>query len=135
MNTSGYTTILLEGQQVGLKFGLRALQQLAEKEKKVPFYQDNTYSDLGIAHIMYAGYCNNQYIKDADITIPFESFYNIVEDCFSDTDKVLEILKPVIECFENSKYVAPLKQVIEEAQPSKKKSGHGTTSKATATAS
>lgn len=129
---SGYTTIEIDGAKVGLKFGLPALRQLGEKDKTVPLYDNGNYSDLGIAHIIYAGYCNNQYIKDESPSIPFGKFYEFVEDCISDVEKAVSLIRPVIECFEQSKYVAPLAvKPGKEEDEAKKKSGHGTKSKVT----
>lgn len=129
---SGYTTILINGQTVGLKFGLPALKQLGEFEKKVPFYDGNNYSDLGMAHIIYAGYCNNQFIKTQDVTYQFEDFYNVVEECLNDAEQAVSVLRPIIECFEQSRYVAPVAAKPGEDE-GKKKNGLGTKSKATAT--
>ena len=108
---SNYIAIYLNGEKVGWKFGLQALQIIREKEKNVPFYGEysdpedpaqlgTTWSGLAYAHIIYAGYRNNQYVKNEPYN-PFETFYNFVEDAGieGDKEKTLSVLKPVLDCF------------------------------------
>ena len=125
MNTSGYTTIDINGQKVGLKFGLPAIRQIGEYQAKVPFYEGKQYSDIGIAHIIFAGYCCNQLMKMADQELTFEQVYEYVEERIANIDSVTTDLKPVVECFENSKFLKPFAEAEAKPEDTKKKTGTG----------
>lgn len=130
MNTSGYCQISINNKQVGLLFGLPAIAQIGEKAVTIDFYTATaidgqpaqTYSLYGLQHIMYAGYCNNCNADGVPVALTARDFYNFVEECASEPDKAALVLKPVIECFENSRYVKPLVSVDPSPNKSKKKS-------------
>jgi 5-formaminoimidazole-4-carboxamide-1-beta-D-ribofuranosyl 5'-monophosphate synthetase len=107
---SNYIAIDMNGQKVALKFGFEALRMVREKESKVPFYTEypsldnpgqtiTVYSELAYAHIMYAGYINNQLMKNEGAVIPFESFCTLIEDLLLTPDKFVAFItisyKPV----------------------------------------
>lgn len=139
MNTSGYTTIDINGQIVGLKFGLPAVQQIGEYEKQDHFYQvtngERGYSVYGIAYIIYAGYVCNQRNKMMPTTLPFEEIVDYVEDSLMDAGGKGAEIQQVFECFNNSRYVAPHKSATPEETPKKKESLTGTKSNRSAMAS
>lgn len=127
MNTSGFTQINIEDNQVGILFGLPAIAQIGEKETTTQFYQAividgkpaNTYSLYGIAHIMFAGYINWCSAEDKISNLPYRKFYDAVEDAVS-TGQIVEIIKPIIECYENSRYVKPVVDAAIEKNAKKK---------------
>ena len=126
---TGYTTIEINGKSIGIKFGLTAIRQIADKEAKVEFsekYTDpktgeitDTLSEIAIVHIIYAGYRNWCLTKDIEPSINFETVYEFVEDCIFKSD--IAPLKQVIDTYAGSKYIAPVLAAHTPIPASKKK--------------
>jgi len=116
---NGLAQITIDGQPVVLKFGLPALRRILDKMKTVDMITGNQYNELGITHILYAGYCNACEMKDIPVVLPFERFYDYVDDF--DTEGVKEEIAFAIRAFEASKYVSgggEKKKATETASPS-----------------
>lgn len=117
---NGYTTIEIAGEKIGLKFGLPAVRQISEKLSTSELISNNQYNEVGIAHIIYAGYCNWCIVKDTAKEKQFEFFYDFVEDAAINGN--IQPLQEAVKCFEESKF---LKQVTEKVdEGAKKKRGH-----------
>ncbi len=110
----GFTEIEISDKKIGIKFGLPAIRQIAEKMAKYNLITGDSYNELGIAHIIYAGYCNNCMVKDEVPSIPFSHFYDFVEQAILDKE-LKEKIVPVVRIFEESRF---LKQALEN------KNGH-----------
>lgn len=113
---NGLAQITIDGQLVVLKFGLPALRRIAQRAATMELITGNQYNELGITHILYAGYVNACAMKDLPATIPFESFYEFVDE-FQDETVKNEIVA-AIRSFEDSKYVSEAfdkKKVMKES--------------------
>lgn len=127
---NGLAKITVDGREVVLKFGLPAIRRIMEK-MLVYKLSDKTgdkevYNDLGLSHILYAGYLNGCLMRDELPEIPFESFYTLLEDAGDDKAKEAEVVKAILS-FEESKKV---KRAIEKLREEVEKKSHlnGTTS-------
>ena len=128
--------INISGREVGLKFGLPAMRQFFEKmiDHKLVNIKSGieSYSDLGIAHILWAGYTNAQLAKDEPIEMTFEQFYDVVEEDVLN-GQIREEILTAIKVFEESKsmkFVAKKMQDIGEQE--KKSLSNGIESKVSA---
>lgn len=121
---NGLAKISVGGQEVVLKFGLPAIRRIMEKmlvnklsdmdgEKEI-------YNDLGLSHILYAGYLNGCMMRDELPVIPFEEFYTLLEDSADDKEKQDQVIT-AIASFEQSKVV---KQSIEKLKDEVEKKSH-----------
>jgi hypothetical protein len=134
---NGYTTIEINGEAIGLKFGMPAIEYLAEKGKKVKLYKLNDkgvpefYTHLGMAHTLYAGYVNNCQRKDADVVLEFETFYDFVDESTGNKER-LDAIRNAMQVFEDSRIIA---QTKDKEEGTKKKDGHGKKSNPSATVS
>ena len=115
---NGLAHITIAGQQVGLKFGLPAVQRLMERMVAHDIMQDGLYTELGIIHIIYAGYLNHCLMRDAPPTIPFEQFYEQIEGLDNEQTKAEAI--NAIRAFEESKYVKKAVKANKEEEEKKK---------------
>lgn len=128
---NGIATITIDGQIVRLKFGLPAVRRIFEKmsehELVVKRNGKDQYNDLGIAHILFAGYLNGCMQRDEQPALSFESFYDVVEN-FAAGDHDREEIIAAVKSFEESRFVKPLadKGEKEEDEQAKKKKLNGT---------
>jgi|GEM_PF-4209776 len=100
---NGLAQITVDGQALVLKFGLPALRRIFEKMAQYDLLSGEDYNELGLSHILYAGYLNGCAMKDTLATIPYESFYNLVENIEEETIK-REVIA-AMQVFEDSKYI------------------------------
>lgn len=107
---NGLANITINGQAVRLKFGLPAVRRIFEKMKEHPLVvvrgDKEQYNDLGIAHILYAGYLNGCMQRDELAILSFDQFYDLVEDFAADQSGKEEITA-AIRAFEESRFVKP----------------------------
>lgn len=113
---NGIAEITIAGQKVGLKFGLPAVRRFFEKAKEYELMKDGKYTDLGLAHLLYAGYLNLCIMKDQAAKFQFEDFYMLLEDATEETR--IEVIEAV-RSFEESKLIKPLADAADEAQKKK----------------
>lgn len=113
-----YCTIFIDGQIIGIKFGIPAIRQLSDKNILLGDSRDN-YTELGLAHVLYAGYCNNNLIKGVQDEFDIYAFVEYVEDCIltKQTDDLLNML----QVFNTSKVVKELVNLTQQAEENKKK--------------
>lgn len=83
-----YTTINIENEKIGLKFGMYAARYLSNKLTNGFCFDGDSITEIGISHVLYAGYLNNCAIKDIEPTLTFERVVDFVEECSKDADKV-----------------------------------------------
>lgn len=123
---NGIATITLNGQAVRLKFGLPAVRRIMEKMVQYKLADDGIYSDLGLSHVLYAGYMNDCIMRDDAPAIAFEVFYDHVENLRDDEAAKIQV-QEAVKAFEASRFV---KAAAELVKPDEKKSSlNGTTSK------
>lgn len=115
---NGYTTIVIGGETVGLKYGLPAVRQITEKLSGGNLITGNTYNEVGIAHILYAGYINNCIVKEVEAKHKFEFFYDFIEEIAISGE--VEGVTEAIKCFEESRFVKALAKQIENTSTKKK---------------
>lgn len=119
--------INISGRKVGLKFGLPAVRHFFERSATLPLINVNndngqqTYSDLGIAHILYGGYRNNQLAKDLPEQLLFEDFYNLVENEVLENGVLAEEITNAVRAFESSKSMEYGSRKIQEMVEEQKK--------------
>ena len=115
-----YTTITINGEKIGLKFGMASFRYLSEgKFIEGKSFQNNVITEIGIAHIIYSGYMNNCIVKDIDEKYQFEYFVDFVESNIANND-FLEEIKKIIDLWSNSDFI---KNQTDES--SKKKNTRG----------
>lgn len=110
-----YTTINIENEKVGLKFGMYSARYLSSKLINGFCFEGESITEIGIAHVIYAGYLNNCAIKDIQPTLTFERVVDFVEESSKDADKVAA-LTSVIEVWTNVQLKGETKE-----EPTKKK--------------
>src|SRR5581483_6907494 len=96
---NGYTTITINGQIIGLRFGMPAVKRISEKVK---FKEGEEYTEADFSQFLYAGYLNNCLVKEMEPTLCYEDFYNFAEEAFY-TKKDVEGISKVITCFNESR--------------------------------
>lgn len=115
-----YTTITVNGEKIGLKFGMASFRYLSEgKFIEGKSFQNNVITEIGIAHIIYSGYMNNCLVKDIEETYSFEYFVDFIESNLSN-DSFLNEIKKVIDLWTNSDFIKN-----ETTEPTKKKNIRG----------
>ncbi|MEJ7738521.1 MAG: hypothetical protein WKF97_13910 [Chitinophagaceae bacterium] len=122
MSTNGYTQIKINNQEIGIKFASAALLQIREKVKGNPMlFSGDELTQADVAHLIYAGYCNNCLRKDEQPSIPFEDFFDFVEQ------STAEVLRTIMECYMGSPFVAPYidKAVVGTGEQAKEKAKAG----------
>jgi hypothetical protein len=117
-----YTTIEIEGQKIGLKFGMASFRYLQTKFVDGVSFNGSELNEIGIAHILYSGYYNNCIIKDIIPSLSFENFVDFIEQNLKNEDKLNEI-KTIIELWTKNDFIKSLdKANVEET---KKKTTRG----------
>jgi hypothetical protein len=129
---NGYAKLTVDGQEVGIKFGMYCITAMMDKE--IP--TDAASSAMYTAELIYQGYVNNCMVKREQPVLEFQLFYDLVEDSFLDTEK-MKILNDVVQVFQDSKFVKAGKDALEKAgqELTKKKNGQAKKSKSSAMAS
>jgi len=103
---NGLAQITLDGQPVALKFGMPALQRISQKMATNDLFNGAQWNDLGISHILYAGYVNHCAMKDVLPVYEFEKFYSYVED--AEDEVVIKEIAAAVQVFVDSKLVKEL---------------------------
>lgn len=103
---NGLAQITLDGQPVALKFGMPALQRIAQKMSTNDLFNGEQWNDLGISHILYAGYMNYCAMKDILPVYEFDKFYSYVED--AEEEATIKEIAGSIQVFVDSKMVKEL---------------------------
>ena len=112
---NGYFELTLNAEIVGLKFGMRALRQIQEKQEKseVKLFdkvreedgiERDRLNEMGTAYILYAGYCNYCVVREFPVKYHFLHFYDLVEDAFL-TSNGIDQIREAINVFSESQSV------------------------------
>jgi len=100
-----YTTITIDGEKIGLKFGMASFRYLSEgKFVEGTSFTNNQITEIGIANILYSGYYNNCIIKDQEQKYTFEDFVDFVEINILNQDVMKEI-GSIIEIWASSEFI------------------------------
>jgi len=86
-----YTTITINGEAIGLKFGMPSFRYLENKFVEGKSFTNNQINEVGIAHIIYSGYMNNCMLKDIDLKYDLEYFSDWVELNLQKSESITEI--------------------------------------------
>lgn len=113
-----YTTITIDQNKIGLKFGMASFRYLSDKFVNNVSFNGNELNEIGIAHILYSGYYNNCLVKNVDVGLTFEYFVDYIEANINNEQFISE-LTSVIKVWSDSDII---KQTQEVKEPKKKTS-------------
>lgn len=115
-----YTTITINNEEIGLKFGMASFRYLTDKFVDGISFDGNTINEIGISHILYSGYYNNCLVKNEKPKHNFESIVDWIESNLRN-ETVLSELQEVIKVWSESDII----KEASETDPSKKKKLRG----------
>lgn len=121
-----YTTITINDQKVGLKFGMASFRYLSGKFVEGISFNNGELTEIGISHLLYGGYYNNCLVKDVVPEHTFEYFVDFIEINLKNADfltEVGEVLKVWSESDMIKKTTEAAKEDVEDT--TKKKSSRG----------
>lgn len=121
---NGLAQITIAGREVGLKFGMPAIRRIVEKMQEVKMLDGDLANDLGVVHVLYAGYLNHCAMRDTVPDLAFEAFYDYVETAPDSLETFVELKTAVTE-FEESRFV----KVIVDKDKKKVTTDHSTGTK------
>jgi hypothetical protein len=120
-----YTTITINDQKVGLKFGMASFRYLSDKFKDGISFENGELNEIGIAHLVYSGYYNNCLVKGVLPEMTLENLVDYIEVNILKSE-FLEELKKVISVWGESDMikssVASAQEIDDKA---KKKTSRG----------
>jgi hypothetical protein len=120
-----YTTITINDQKVGLKFGMASFRYLSDKFKDGISFNNGELNEIGVAHLVYSGYYNNCLVKGVLPEITFENLVDYIETNIM-KNEFLEELKNIIKVWGESEMIKSNIPVAEEVEDkAKKKSSRG----------
>ena len=99
-----YTTIKIGETEIGLKFGMHAARYLSQKLDNGFCFDGDSITEIGIAHVVYAGYLNSCAVKDMKPGLTFEEVVDFVETSVNDADKVATLTN-VIQLWTSVQFV------------------------------
>ena len=116
-----YCTLTINGQKVGLKFGMASFRYLSDgKLVEGKSFNKNELNEVGIAHILYSGYYNNCLVKDVEPSLTFEDFVDYIEQMLVNKIPLDEVTN-AIKVWADNDFIKQT-QVVEEP---KKKTSRG----------
>lgn len=116
-----YTTITINGEKIGLKFGMASFRYLEKKFVEGKSFNNDQINEIGLGHLIYAGYYNNCLIKDVELKYDFEYFVDWVELNLGNEEAVKELVR-IVELWSNNNM---LKASTNTEAESKKKISRG----------
>ncbi len=120
-----YTTITINDQKVGLKFGMASFRYLSDKFKDGISFEYGELNEIGVAHLVYCGYYNNCLVKGVLPEMTFENLVDYVETNIMKPE-FLEELKNIIKVWGESDMIKSNVVSSEEVEDkTKKKSSRG----------
>jgi hypothetical protein len=120
-----YTTITINDQKVGLKFGMASFRYLSDKFKDGISFENGELNEIGVAHLVYSGYYNNCLVKGVLPEMTFENLVDYVETNIM-KNEFLEELKGIIKVWGESDMIKSNVAQTEQIEPeAKKKSSRG----------
>jgi len=88
-----YTSIIINGQKVGIKFGMASFRYLSDKFSEGKAYHNNELTEIGIAYIVYSGYYNNCIVKEEEAVMSFSDIVDWVEESLVNGSKSTDIVE------------------------------------------
>ena len=120
-----YTTITINDQKVGLKFGMASFRYLSDKFKDGISFENGELNEIGVAHLVYSGYYNNCLVKGVLPEMTFENLVDYIETNIM-KNEFLEELKGIIKVWGESDMIKSNVAQTEQVEPeAKKKSSRG----------
>ena len=120
-----YTTITINDQKVGLKFGMASFRYLSDKFKDGISFENGELNEIGVAHLVYSGYYNNCLVKGVLPKMTFENLVDYIEANIMKAE-FLEELKNIIKVWGESDMIKSNVASTEQVEPeAKKKSSRG----------
>jgi hypothetical protein len=116
-----YTTITINNETIGLKFGMASFRCLQDKFSKDKTFDISILSEITISHIIYSGYFNNCLVKEVDPKYSFADIVEWVEQTLLKNQEDNDIAK-VIKVWSESDFIRQENQSQEQA---KKKTSRG----------
>ena len=115
-----YTTITINEDTIGLKFGMASFRYLQEKFQNNKELNSSILNEITISHIIYSGYYNNCVVKEAEPKYKFADIVDWVEVTLLANKEDNEIAK-AIKCWSESDFIKPK----EQQDDAKKKNSRG----------
>lgn len=115
---NGLAEIEINGEKVGFKFGMAAMEQISLEMVKGIVKDLNTTE--GRALIFYSGYCNWCVVRREPAKIDYEVFYDFVEAAYYFKEGKPDECETVMKAFVDSKFVEEVVKKKGEKQPAKK---------------
>jgi hypothetical protein len=120
-----YTTITINDQKVGLKFGMASFRYLSDKFIDGVSFENGELNEIGVSHLVYSGYYNNCLVKGVLPEMTFENLVDYVEVNIMKAE-FLEELKNIIKVWGESDMIkSNVAQTQELEETTKKKSSRG----------
>jgi hypothetical protein len=120
-----YTTITINDQKVGLKFGMASFRYLSDKFKDGVSFENGELNEIGVSHLVYSGYYNNCLVKGVLPEMTFENLVDYVETNIMKSE-FLEELKNIIKVWGESDMIKSNVAATQEVEDTtKKKSSRG----------
>lgn len=120
-----YTTITINDQKVGLKFGMASFRYLSDKFKDGISFENGELNEIGVSHLVYSGYYNNCLVKGVLPEMTFENLVDYVEVNIMKPE-FLEELKNIIKVWGESDMIKSNVAATQEVEDkTKKKSSRG----------
>lgn len=122
VNDSGVCSITVQGEEIGLRFGMPANRMIIEKmAQDEDMLVSNKIDEKGIAWLIYAGYVNECLAKDLKPIKKPGDFFVFVEECLV-KEGGEEMLTNVADIYAQSKFTKKsLKQINDATEAIKKK--------------
>lgn len=113
---NGYIAIDVNGEKLGIKFGMPANQEFSQKVfEGAPFKNPaGSVNSEGVAYLIYCGYKNNCDYKDAEVKYTPGYFREWVDDVSIDPERE-HILTEIGDCYFKSKYTKAWQEKLDKA--------------------
>lgn len=124
---NGFTTITINGESVGIMFGMYANRVFAERKQNAKYYSGDSLNELGIAALLHAGYENHCVLEDKEGALSLKDFSSYVDE-MTITGETEEI-KRAVETWSNSHFIKKSIERLKDQKEVKKKKPTSTNSK------
>lgn len=114
-----YTSIVINGQKVGIKFGMASFRYLSDKFIDGKAYHNNELTEIGISYIVYSGYYNNCIVKEEEPNLSFSDFVDWVEVSLTNSEKSQEVMA-VISLWASNDFIRKKEEKENTEEPKKK---------------
>ena len=119
-----YTTITINDQKVGLKFGMASFRYISDKLKDGISFENGEINEIGIAHLIYSGYYNNCLVKGVLPEMTFETLLDYIEANIM-KQYFIDELKEIIKVWGESDMIKQNVATPNQEEEPKKKSSRG----------